>query len=33
MILVVVFNDAQVRAVLQGPDGVFAGRRTGQRPP
>ena len=28
-ILVVVFNDAQVRAVLQGPDGVFAGAAPG----
>jgi 3-hydroxyisobutyrate dehydrogenase-like beta-hydroxyacid dehydrogenase len=29
VILVVVFNDAQVRAVLQGPDGVFAGAAPG----
>jgi 3-hydroxyisobutyrate dehydrogenase len=29
VILVVVFNDAQVRAVLQGPDGVFAGAADG----
>jgi 3-hydroxyisobutyrate dehydrogenase len=29
VILVVVFNDAQVRAVLQGPDGVFAGGAPG----
>ena len=29
MVLVVVFNDAQVRAVLQGPDGVFAGAAAG----
>src|SRR5580692_11988939 len=29
VILVVVFNDAQVRAVLQGPDGVFAGASAG----
>jgi 3-hydroxyisobutyrate dehydrogenase len=29
VILVVVFNDAQVRAVLQGPDGVFAGTAPG----
>jgi 3-hydroxyisobutyrate dehydrogenase len=29
VILVVVFNDAQVRAVLQGPDGVFAGAAAG----
>jgi 3-hydroxyisobutyrate dehydrogenase len=29
VVLVVVFNDAQVRAVLQGPDGVFAGAAAG----
>jgi 3-hydroxyisobutyrate dehydrogenase-like beta-hydroxyacid dehydrogenase len=29
VVLVVVFNDAQVRAVLQGPDGVFAGAAPG----
>ncbi len=29
VILVVVFDDAQVRAVLQGPDGVFAGAAAG----
>jgi 3-hydroxyisobutyrate dehydrogenase-like beta-hydroxyacid dehydrogenase len=29
VVLVVVFNDAQVRAVLQGPDGVFAGAASG----
>ena len=29
VILVVVFNDAQVRAVLQGTDGVFAGAAPG----
>lgn len=29
VVLVVVFSDAQVRAVLQGPDGVFAGARPG----
>ena len=29
VVLVVVFNDAQVRAVLQGPDGVFAGATPG----
>jgi 3-hydroxyisobutyrate dehydrogenase len=29
VVLVVVFDDAQVRAVLQGPDGVFAGAATG----
>ena len=29
VVLVAVFNDAQVRAVLQGPDGVFAGAAPG----
>jgi 3-hydroxyisobutyrate dehydrogenase-like beta-hydroxyacid dehydrogenase len=29
VVLVSVFNDAQVRAVLQGPDGVFAGAAPG----
>jgi 3-hydroxyisobutyrate dehydrogenase len=29
VVLVVVFDDAQVRAVLQGPDGVFAGAAPG----
>ena len=29
VVLVVVFDDAQVRAVLQGPDGVFAGAAAG----
>jgi 3-hydroxyisobutyrate dehydrogenase len=29
VVVVVVFSDAQVRAVLQGPDGVFAGARAG----
>ena len=29
VVFVVVFNDAQVRAVLQGPDGVFAGAAPG----
>ena len=29
VVLVVVFNDAQVRAVLRGPDGVFAGAAPG----
>ena len=29
VVLVSVFNDQQVRAVLGGPDGVFAGRRAG----
>jgi 3-hydroxyisobutyrate dehydrogenase len=29
VVLVVVFNDAQVRAVLAGPDGVFAGAAAG----
>ena len=29
MVLVAVFNDAQVRGVLQGPDGVFAGAAPG----
>jgi len=29
VVFVVVFNDAQVRAVLEGPDGVFAGAHDG----
>lgn len=29
VVLVAVFNDAQVRSVLQGPDGVFAGSKPG----